>query len=306
MSDSDKAVLDREYATQTAAHFGDALRLINKLIDYGTSLVPLAFTNSPRDLKAICIIFVQLRQFLVHLDGAAILSSAGNCSSATLQRRSLLETALTIEWILASDTDNRVNHLYVANLRRRCQWNRITVPGTPEATRHADAASRLALTPEQQKEISDEIARTDALLARPPFDVINAKFEPHYQRRGYDQPWHEVYGVPSIRKISDDLGRLKEYTYVYSPFSGVTHGSDMWKSIEVGEKNIAMQPIREPDQIPDVVRHAVTLALRVYGLIIKQYVPAEEPQFNLKYRTEWRERFLKQYHVEISPKEVII
>ncbi len=55
---------------------------------------------------------------------------------------------------LASDTDNRVNHLYVANLRRRCQWNRITVPGTPEATRHADAASRLALTPEQQKEIS--------------------------------------------------------------------------------------------------------------------------------------------------------
>lgn len=100
--------------------------------------------------------------------------------------------------------------------------------------------------------------------------------------------------------------RLKEYTYAYSPFSGVTHGSDMWKSIEVGEKNIAMQPIREPDQIPDVVRHAVTLALRVYGLIIKQYVPAEEPQFNLKYRTEWRERFLKQYHVEISRKEVII
>ena len=45
---------------------------------------------------------------------------------------------------------------------------------------------------------------------------------------------------------------------------------------------------------------------RFYGLIIKQYVLAEEPQFNLKYRTEWRERFLKQYHVEISPKEVII
>ena len=101
MSDSDKAVLDREYATQTAAHFGDALRLINELVDYGTSLVPLAFINSPRDLKAICIIFVQLRQFLVHLDGAATLASAGNCLSATLQRRSLLETALTIEWILA-------------------------------------------------------------------------------------------------------------------------------------------------------------------------------------------------------------
>ena len=48
------------------------------------------------------------------------------------------------------------------------------------------------------------------------------------------------------------------------------------------------------------------LAQRVYGLIIKQYVPAEEPQFNLKSRTEWRERFLKLYHVEISPKKVII
>ena len=74
MSDeSHKAVLDREFAIEGANPFKDALELLNELIDYGTNLVPRAFLSSPRDVKAICVIFVQLRQFIVHLDGVAIL-----------------------------------------------------------------------------------------------------------------------------------------------------------------------------------------------------------------------------------------
>src|SRR5271165_5299240 len=101
MAESHKAVLDREYAVETAKHFKDSLDLLNDLLDYGTNLIPRAFVSSPRDLKAICIIFVQLRQFLVHLDGVVTLATAGNCATATLQLRSLLETAHTLEWLLA-------------------------------------------------------------------------------------------------------------------------------------------------------------------------------------------------------------
>ena len=104
-----------------AIKFQDAIDLLNELVNYGTNLLVRAFTSSDRDLKAICVLFVQLRQFLMHLDGIAILLAADNCGTADLQLRSLLETAHTIEWVLASDTEAKINYLYVANLRRRRQ-----------------------------------------------------------------------------------------------------------------------------------------------------------------------------------------
>jgi|SRR5271165_5573369 len=307
MAESHKAVLDREYAVETAKHFKDSLDLLNDLLDYGTNLIPRAFVSSPRDLKAICIIFVQLRQFLVHLDGVATLATAGNCATATLQLRSLLETAHTLEWILASDTNAKINYLYVANLRQRRQWNSTLVPRTPEATRHAETASRVTLTPDQVKEITDEITHTDTILASQPFDIINAKFESTYAaKRGYDRPWYEVYAKLSIQKISHEIGRAEEYTYFYSPFSGVSHGSDMWQSIVVDDQDLQMNPIREPQNVPQVVKLAATLALRVLLMLIKQYRADEEENFNRKYKQEWRTRFLKDYNVEIFPRDLKI
>ena len=89
-----------------------------------------------------------------------------------------------MEWLLASDTDAKVNHLYVANLRQRRHWQSAAVPGTPEATQHADAASRLSLISEQLTELTCEIQRIDVILAGSPFDAINAKFQQHYASRG--------------------------------------------------------------------------------------------------------------------------
>src|SRR5271166_2490856 len=76
MAESHKAVLDREQSVKDAKRFNDSLDLLNVLLDYGTNLIPRAFVSSPRDLKDFCIIFVQLRQFLAHLDGVVTLATA--------------------------------------------------------------------------------------------------------------------------------------------------------------------------------------------------------------------------------------
>jgi hypothetical protein len=289
-----------------ASHFKDAINLLTDLLDYGTSLIPRAYTSSPKDLKAICVLFVQLRQFLEHLDGVATLLAAGSAGTANLQLRSLLETSHAMEWLLKSDTEAKVNHLYVANLRQRRHWQSMAIPGTPQAARHAAATGALSLTPDQLKEITDEVAGIDRILSTAPFDAINAKFEPHYQARNFDDPWYKVYGAASIRKIADELGKLKEYTYIYSPFSGVTHGSDMWKNIVVGDQNLQVNPLRQPQHIPGVVRLAVSFALHVYRLVLQEYRPAEEENFNRKYVAQWRAEFLREYKVELTPREIVI
>jgi hypothetical protein len=146
-----------------------------------------------------------------------------------LQLRSLLEGAHLIEWTLAKDTEAKIQYLYVANLRRRREWDKSVISGTPEFAKHFDVTAGLKIAPEDLKEVTAESAQIDALRGKPPFDAINARFAPSYTQRGFDEPWFKVYGAASIRSIADELRHLKEYTYVYSVLSGVTHGSDFGK-----------------------------------------------------------------------------
>lgn len=310
MNDSYKHILDREYAEKMSLHFKDSITLLNDVLDYGSSLLPRVFGSSPRDIKAICLIFVQLRQFLAHLDGVAILANAGNCMSPILQLRSLLEIDLTMDWILKSDTDAKVNHLWVANIRRRRQWQSTGVPGTPEAERRANVVRKISLTPGQLNEIQSEIQQFDRILSQPEFSEINAKFETNYIARGFDKPWYEVYGPNqprvTIRKIADDVDRGSEYQDFYSSFSGVTHGGDMWKNVVFGKDAVWLNPIREPQDSPRTTKFAITVAFRVFRRLLKEYRPAELENFSRKYLNEWRQRFFKEYSVTLTPEDKLI
>jgi hypothetical protein len=310
MNDSYKQILDRQYADEMSPHFKDAIKLLNELLDYGTFLLPRSYGSSPRDIKAICLIFVQFRQFLAHLDGVAGLASVGNCFSAILQLRSLLEINLAMEWILKADTEEKAKHLWVANIRRRKQWQSIPISGTPEAARRPDAANRISLTAEQMNQIRDEVRKLEAILIQPEFSEINLKFEADYSARGFDRPWYEVYGdsrpKTTIRKIAEDVGRLPEYQDFYSSFSSTSHGGDMWKNVVFGGETIWVNPIREPQDIPRTTKYAVTLAFRVYKMLLDEYRPGEVENFCRKYVNEWRGRFQQQYSVTVTPQDTLI
>jgi hypothetical protein len=207
MSEPNKLLLDRESSLKSANDYNFGFNLINEILDYGTNILPKAFDNSPHDTEALCIIGVLFRQTLVHLDAIATLAKTGNCFSANLQCRSLLEIYLTLAWLLKSDTSVKANHLLVANLRRRRQWQSIAIPGTPEATRHSDEASRFQLDAQMRKQIEDEIRHIDKTLADPEYSKINTAFESNYQRNNYDKQWYEVYG---IRFHSQNCGRYRQ------------------------------------------------------------------------------------------------
>jgi len=304
--DAHKHLLDRDGTIAMASQFQDAIDLVKQLVNEGTRLAVRAFASSNRDLKAICLLFVQLRQFLTHLDGITILLADGSCGTADLQLRSLLETTHLIEWTLATDTEAKVQHLYVANLRRRRQWDNSMISGTREFIKHSAVTTGLKIAPKDLKEVTDEAARISSILSKPPYDTINVKFEPHYTQREFDQPWYKAYGAVSIRAIAEELGRLKEYTYIYSVLSSVTHGSDIWKSAFFGDGKVEVSPLREPQHIPKIVQLGVTLALRVHRLILQEFRPGEEENFDRKYIREWRERFLRKYQIELTPRVMII
>jgi len=200
MSDSYKPILDREGVGESMQQLRDPISLLKELADYGSALIPRAFDSSPRDHQATILVGVFLQQVVAHLDGATVLLSKGCGLTATLQLRSLLENSMYLHWILESDTANKIDHIFVANVRRRRHGQAIGVPGSAEATRYAAAAARLKMTPEQAQGVADEVNRLGQLLADPKYAAINAKFEPHYNRRYFDEPWYKHCGEPSIRQ----------------------------------------------------------------------------------------------------------
>jgi hypothetical protein len=266
--------------------------LLNELLDYGTQLLPKALENSPKDIKAVCVIAVQLRQVLTHLDGMTVLIAAGNSFTAALQLRSLLEIQLAMEWLLKSDTEAKANHLYVANLRRRRQWQSVAIPGTPEAARRAEFVKRLSLPPQVVGKIKSEVDAIDKILASQEFSPIDAKFQRNYAKSNYDKPWYEIYGTSSIRKMAEELGKVNDYMYFYSSFSEITHGGNIWKNIPLGGESY-VNPIREPAKIVKIANNAASFAMSVYRMVIQQYMPNDMPAFDKKYKTEWRTRYLK-------------
>ena len=186
VDDAHKGLLERDAAVAMASHFKDAVDLLAELVNYGTNLVVRAFHSSKRDLIAICVLFVQLRQFLMHLDGITILLREGNAGTADLQLRSFLESGHLIEWTLKKNNEAKVQHLYVANLRRRREWDNSVIKGTPEFTKHYDVTGGLKIEPTDLKEVTEEAKQIDMILSKAPLDVINAKFEPHYNQRQFD------------------------------------------------------------------------------------------------------------------------
>lgn len=296
MNNSNKGILDRENALEAVKPFRNSVDLLNDLLDYGICLLPRAFEKRWKDMKAICVIRVQLRQFLAHLDGAAALIATGNCFTSTLQLRSLLEIAVTLEWLLTSNTDSKVQYLYVANLRQRRRWNNLGIADSPEAA--------------EPCELTRENRIIDAFLAKPPFAEIDASFQQGKGRREHDLPWYEVYGLQSkpkttIRKICEELGLIRDYNNIYCVHSQVAHGCDLGENILVYENSTA-SPIRDPDEIPSVVYLAARLSVRLYRLIVKEYCASEKEHLEQKYLQDWEPRIPKEYEIVYVPVDTSI
>ncbi len=299
MSDSHKHVLDREAAIEHAGKFNKSLSLLNEIIDYGTNLILRAYKDSPKDEKAACLIFVFLRQFLVHLDGVAILLSSGNTNTARLQLRSLWEISIVVQWILAKDTESKIRHFLVANFRKEKQAHSIAMSESPEAKKYPNLADFLNASEKLVKRIPDQMRFLKEYLAQHDLAPIDAKFEKYYLERDYDEDWYVVYGRPSVsrislRKIAKDVGRENEYR-LYSYYSQEAHGSDLWRCIKLRPgKESTMTPLRDASETNDVLVVAVPLAARLYEMILMEYRPNEATDNFQRKLKEWKQQSREQ------------
>jgi hypothetical protein len=290
-----KTILDRHTSAQyVKEHFSESLELVREVTNYGSNLIPRCFVSTKRKLPDIVILGSLLKQAVAMLDAVEILVSHGALYAAHVPARALFEVYVYISWVLQKDKDKRARQYYVWHLRRRRTWTRRMIPTTDEQKRFEEAIKQLNLSQDQemQEEAKKQVAAIDKVLSKDEYKEINAEFDKMKRPgRDYDQPWYRPSGAKSLADMAAHLGIRPQYDIFYSQFSEIAHSEAFQKHILIKEQGIIFEPIRQLEGIRTFLTIVLSLAIRIYQSILKEYRPGELSNFGQKYLTEWRSRF---------------
>ena len=70
-----------------------------------------------------------------------------------------------------------------------------------------------------------QLAAVQKILSKPEFAIIDAAFTATKGSRPFDLMWYQVLGVPSIRQMAKNLGKLRDYELIYGRGSDAMHVS---------------------------------------------------------------------------------
>lgn len=313
-------ILDRPSVAAAAVQLSPQLSLMEQVVNYGTQLIPRAWTTSAKGLSDSVLIFHLLRKVVLHLDTIHINLSAGACMGAMPSLRAMLEVSVLIDWLLLSDIEQKASFLFIAAWRREKAAAEALIPGSSgyQALVQDLGPDGLAeyATAAQSKASSIQNMGQHAVLG-----PIYQMFEDVSKAKGKEPVWTDVYEahrqtasgnppkspkkLPSlqIRTIFKEAGRLRDYRLIYGHLSEEGHGSALLSSLEIeGGTSFQVPNIRDWSKFPEVFRFALSFAIRSYQSVLKHYRPGEaHDNFRHKYTNEWSNVFMAPITITKKP-----
>ena len=295
-----KLIIDREKSKEAAKRiFSKQIEVIVDLVNYGSNLVVRAYESSKKKLEDAIVIGVLLKQVISMVDAAEILASQGAPQPAYLQGRSAFETSLYIEWILLSESEKKAKYYYVSNLRNIRLWTLRYLPGTQENVYFSKMMSGLEeymkprlVTKEEEKEAKHQVTEIDRILSQDGYREINGEFEKlRSKKTGAEAYWYKPFGIESIMKIAEDVGRLHEYFIYYSRGSELAHATSYRDQVKFKKGRIVFEPVRKLEDMHALLQSVMVVCLSSYLSIINHYRYGERKSLARKYKADWQKAF---------------
>jgi hypothetical protein len=291
------------------------LELIDELLDYGVRALKRTFATGERQIEDVVVLLALFRQALVMLDSIALQLRHGAVYAAELPLRALVEASWALEWMFKTGKEESARRYFVSHLRRnRLATLGLTV-GSPEHEQLVDLTRDQfpGFVPWEGKEeqIDGVIAATDRLLTKPEYAGINEAFDRFKKQKKlpYEPDWFRPplagEDTPnSIRQLAARLDRLAEYELLYSTFAATSHGSRFTVHVEFLDNQVVIEPIRSGEGFKSVLLLSVSIALRIYSLVLEEYRPGEMDVFRRDYVEKWRDRYMGMPDVKVEAKYV--
>jgi Family of unknown function (DUF5677) len=176
--DPHKGLLDDESATAFASEqLKPWTNLLRDLANYGSNLIPRAFTSSGKTLGDAVLIGTLLRQLVAMIDAIEILLCRSAVHAATLQLRAMFEASVYIHWMLAGDRENKAAYYYVHNQLRLRLWAMRVQSGTAESSSFKEIMNGLPVDETLGKEGKNQVKEIDRVLSQARFVAVRDNFE---------------------------------------------------------------------------------------------------------------------------------
>ncbi|MGE0407510.1 MAG: DUF5677 domain-containing protein [Candidatus Korobacteraceae bacterium] len=306
--DPHKGLLDDETATAFASEqLNTWTALLRDLANYGSNLIPRAYTSSDKTLGDAVVIGILLRQVVAMADAIEILLCRSAIHASTLQLRAMFEAAVYLEWMLAGDREKKASYYYVYNLLRLRRWAMRVQPGTAESANFKAIFDSAGLPLDQTlgdegKHQSEEI---DRVLSQDRFAAIRQDFLDWKKQNKRQPSWYSPLGVSDLRTMAKAVGKEPLYEIVYGPGSEVMHASNYGQHISFNANKISFHSIRHPKQFSFVVRMTGIFAITVFRRVLAEYREGElQSRFGLKYLEKWQQAFMNIPRIDVKASEI--
>ena len=195
--DPHKGLLNDESATAFASEqLKPWTNLLRDLANYGSHLIPRAFSSSGKTLGDAVVIGTLLRQFVAMLDAIEILLCRSAVHAATLQLRAMFEASVYIDWMLAGDRENKAAYYYVHNLLRLRLWAMRVQSGTAESSTFKGMMNKAGVPVDETlgDEGKSQVLEIDRVLSQAQFVAVRDDFRDWKKRNGRRPAWYSPLG----------------------------------------------------------------------------------------------------------------
>ena len=301
--DPHKGLLNDESATAFASEqLKPWTNLLRDLANYGSHLIPRAFSSSSKTLGDAVVIGILLRQLVAMIDAIEILLCRSAVHAATLQLRAMFEASVYIEWMLAGDRETKAAYYYVHNLLRLRLWAMRVQSGTAESSSFKDIMNKASLPVDETlgDEGKRQVQEIDRVLSQARFVAVRDEFQDWKKRNGRRPAWYSPLGVTDLRNMAINVNKEPLYVIIYGSGSEVMHASNYGQHVSIQSERITFYSIRHPKEFSNTVRLTATIAFDMFMKIRHEYREGERARFGEKYIEKWRQAFMSIPQLKID------
>jgi hypothetical protein len=274
--------------------------LVDETIAFGTHVLKWQM-DSATGGDEVAPITLSIRHILDMLAAVSSCVKSSNIDPCKSILRATLESFLGLAYLLKEDSSRRGFAFLAVEASQRLKHVKMLDPSTTEGDAFRKALESDTVVPGFVPNISPEViktslANTEAFLASRGVREAVAELKRLKKKNKNSNPhWYSLYGGPTnLERLATSLGYQSLYLVYYKHWSRSTHGIDVVQG-KLGpgpSGRPRLIQLRVPTEAQTATQFAVTLALKMFRLIVDKYCPEKQSEFASWYSVEVRQQFL--------------
>jgi hypothetical protein len=219
-----------------------------------------------------------LRHQVELLDATSVLIRLGSGDPAKLLMRGLLETSLSLEYLLKENSHNRAMAFLFMDIIKQIKLMRkldVTTSGDNILRVFERDGFSLDAKKAEHVDFAHEIALKEGVLRRPQFEPTYIEYQKLTKK--YKNPsWFQFYDGPAnVYELAKLLGKETLYEFGYRKWSGAIHATDVYlgRLSRNSEGGTDIFQIRAPNDVQSVARYGVLLTFGVFKDFVETRIP---------------------------------